>query len=364
MKNYIHFGALILSFAVLSSKVLFAQISFSENDILSLKGSSRIVLLRGPDSNSAEISIGSGGMNQVWDFRNIDTSGLITAPLEFLDPSGGYKADLFPEANLRQSISAVFNGVNFVFDSYLSITSNQFKSLGSASNTSGNETIKFQEGTAPLPMTMGTSWQSISKDTTEIAGIITITMDSTLNMVDGYGTLRIPAGDFESLRVREHGVIITTTKAFGFSFGDTIQSVSYTWLTKEHLQTFSADSTSNGRGKLSQMVSTEPATSVTDLNEMPEIFLLEQNYPNPFNPSTKIKYSISNVQTKHASSLQHVTLKVYDILGNEVAALVNKQQQPGNYEVEFDGTNISSGVYFYQLKADKFISTRKMILLR
>ncbi len=97
-------------------------------------------------------------------------------------------------------------------------------------------------------------------------------------------------------------------------------------------------------------------------------FNLEQNYPNPFNPSTKIKYSIPVVETRHASSVQ---LKVYDILGNEVATLVNKQQQPGNYEVEFNssaGTNIysplPSGIYFYQLKVGNYIQSKKMVLLK
>ena len=94
----------------------------------------------------------------------------------------------------------------------------------------------------------------------------------------------------------------------------------------------------------------------------PAEYFLAQNYPNPFNPTTKIKYSIpATVKTGHASSLQ---LKVYDILGREVATLVNKQQQPGNYEVEFNASNLSSGIYFYELKAGNFVQTKKMILIR
>lgn len=91
-------------------------------------------------------------------------------------------------------------------------------------------------------------------------------------------------------------------------------------------------------------------------------FKLEQNYPNPFNPSTKIKFNIPNVDTRHASSLQMVTLKVYDILGNEIATLVNEELSPGEYEVEFKAASISSGVYFYKIQAGEFISVRKMIL--
>ncbi|NOX65334.1 MAG: T9SS type A sorting domain-containing protein [Chlorobi bacterium] len=104
--------------------------------------------------------------------------------------------------------------------------------------------------------------------------------------------------------------------------------------------------------------------SVENKDNVPSKFGLEQNYPNPFNPSTKIKYSIANVETRHASSLRNVTLKVYDILGREVATLVNKQQQPGNYEVEFNASKLTSGIYFYSLRSGEFVQSRKMILLK
>jgi hypothetical protein len=97
--------------------------------------------------------------------------------------------------------------------------------------------------------------------------------------------------------------------------------------------------------------------------EGPRDFSLSQNYPNPFNPSTKIKYTIPYVETHSDASLL-VTLKVYDVLGNEVATLVNEEKTPGEYEVEFDGINLPSGIYFYHLKAGDFIQTRKMILLK
>ena len=96
----------------------------------------------------------------------------------------------------------------------------------------------------------------------------------------------------------------------------------------------------------------------------PKEFVLYQNYSNPFNPSTTIKYEIPKVETRHASSLQMVTLKVYDILGNEIATLVNEEKQPGVYEVEFDASSLASGMYLYKLQAGTFVQTKKMILLR
>ena len=98
-------------------------------------------------------------------------------------------------------------------------------------------------------------------------------------------------------------------------------------------------------------------------------FNLYQNYPNPFNPIMKIKYTIPSVETRHASSQQMISLKVYDILGNEIATLVNEERPAGRYEVEFSShsgevRNLPSGVYFYQLKAGSFTETKKMILMK
>ncbi|MDZ7767464.1 MAG: T9SS type A sorting domain-containing protein [Melioribacteraceae bacterium] len=98
-------------------------------------------------------------------------------------------------------------------------------------------------------------------------------------------------------------------------------------------------------------------------DETPIKFSLSQNYPNPFNPSTKIKFNIPTVETGHAPSLQ-TSLIVYDVLGREVKTLINQNMQPGNYEIEFNATGLSSGVYFYKLSAGEFVETKKMMLVR
>ena len=98
----------------------------------------------------------------------------------------------------------------------------------------------------------------------------------------------------------------------------------------------------------------------------PTEFSLEQNYPNPFNPTTKITYTIPSTPLSFGEGLG-VRLLVYDILGNEVATLVNEPQQPGTYEVEFNvgqAISLSSGVYYYQLRAGGFTQTKKMLLLK
>jgi len=103
-------------------------------------------------------------------------------------------------------------------------------------------------------------------------------------------------------------------------------------------------------------------TDVEIIDNIPSEFSLSQNYPNPFNPSTKIKFTIPVTLSGVEGSL--VTLKVFDVLGNEIATLVNEEKQIGEYEVEFIKNELTSGIYFYQLKAGKFIETKKMVLIK
>jgi hypothetical protein len=90
--------------------------------------------------------------------------------------------------------------------------------------------------------------------------------------------------------------------------------------------------------------------------ECPQTFILAQNYPNPFNPATVIQFSIMNPQ--------FTILKVFDVLGRDVATLVDKEVKPGSYDVVWDATGSSSGVYLYRLQAGKFIEMKKMLLLQ
>ncbi len=95
---------------------------------------------------------------------------------------------------------------------------------------------------------------------------------------------------------------------------------------------------------------------------MPSKFSLEQNYPNPFNPVTKIKFSVPQIAS--GFSANKVILKVYDLLGREIAILVNEEKQAGTYEVKFNASNLSGGTYFYRLQAGDFVETRKLSLLK
>lgn len=98
----------------------------------------------------------------------------------------------------------------------------------------------------------------------------------------------------------------------------------------------------------------------------PSKFELFQNYPNPFNPTTKIKFTIPFGDSPLLGGARGglVTLKIYDVLGYEVATIFNEKKEAGSYEVEFIAEKLSSGIFFYQLRAGSFVETKKMLLLR
>jgi len=114
------------------------------------------------------------------------------------------------------------------------------------------------------------------------------------------------------------------------------------------------------------LVDTSEVVSVREVNnsqgKIPHEYQLLQNYPNPFNPNTKIRYAIPRLRGDKRGGL--VTLKVYDVLGNEIAVLVNEYKPAGVYEVVFDAYILPSGLYFYKLQSGSFTETKKMILLR
>lgn len=103
-------------------------------------------------------------------------------------------------------------------------------------------------------------------------------------------------------------------------------------------------------------VTSTPVTSTAIVDQIPLSSSLFQNYPNPFNPSTTIRYELP--------SRVHVTLTIFNTLGQQVAVLVNETQEPGYHNVKFDGSGLASGVYFYRLQAGDYVATKKLLILK
>jgi hypothetical protein len=185
--------------------------------------------------------------------------------------------------------------------------------------------------------------------------------------LDGNGTA-------EGLQIEVHGIMeylseflphdengnvsITEDNADSLDLTPEIMRGGYVYIWLEEDRSFGIHNPAFTIGLLKAAIEELGGVMAVDYPEsgMPQEYQLSQNYPNPFNPSTTIKYQIPEVSS--------VTIKVYDVLGNEVAILVSEEKSIGSYEIEFNATGFSSGIYFYNLQAGSFMETKKMILLK
>ncbi len=155
---------------------------------------------------------------------------------------------------------------------------------------------------------------------------------------------------------------VTSSGPYSISAGDEI-TIAFAFAGADSLSEL-IESIQQSRAKYNSITSVK-----RDYSILSNQFKLYQNYPNPFNPTTTIKYTIPSVKTLHTVShqkatLQQVQLKVYNVLGKEVATLVNKQQPAGTYQIIFNGNNLASGIYYYRLKSGNYMLTKKMMILR
>ena len=158
-------------------------------------------------------------------------------------------------------------------------------------------------------------------------------------------TLQISTfGSFINFVVNQPGITSTS-----FSVNGLEENKKFYWRVR--------GATSNYEGLFSQVFRfTTGSSSSVNENENLYIYNLEQNFPNPFNPITHIKYQLAKPD--------FVTIYIYNILGMEIAKLVNEEKSAGSYEVEYDATHLSSGIYFYRLQTDSFVETKKMVLMK
>jgi hypothetical protein len=162
---------------------------------------------------------------------------------------------------------------------------------------------------------------------------------------------------------------------YGYTHGDAISSSGYlrvtvedTGATVEYIRSFlpEHENTQRHNGDVAYSYVLRPSHSASTGQEAghePFLYSLEQNYPNPFNPVTNIGYTVGVVSRQSSVAIQ-VRLAVYDMLGREVAVLVDEKKQPGKHEVTFDAGRLASGVYFYRMQAGDFMQTRKLLVLR
>jgi len=323
-----------------------------------------------------QLNIGQPGGNNTWDFTGISPDTTFT--LNFIDASTTPFKDNFPGANVatyslfEAIISSNTTMRSEAWDYYSNTQYLEYGTAAYLTNTVSNVSQTFTniETHIPpfseydFPMEFEDVWTS--KDSTKFQSFddqeMLVYGDSTSfvynSHIDAWGTMIMPSGKTVDV-LRERKQTIETSYLIP-GFPQTSIEVHYIFSAKtgESFSILAESEDPPNSGTVSGLVAwnNDDVTSVEKLEAIPTEFSLKQNYPNPFNPSTTIEYSI----TKQS----HVVLNVYDIIGNEVAQLVDESQSAGNYRFNFDGSKLSSGTYIVKLSAGDKIETKKMILLK
>lgn len=341
-----------------------AQISVTSTDILGLLGKSQV--FRSDTTGSALVNVGAAGADQTWDFRAQTINGE-NLTIHYSLPQNTPFAQEFPQSNFVQSID--YTGVVMgTYYSYSTVGVNAWTQIGEVVISQGTASVDtVNESVFPLPLQFNQTWTATTSDSFgDPATFAFVVKTSAVESVDAWGTIRLPFGDMSCLRIRSNDAFITALYTSGMlSQSDTSTSITYSWITQSHGGvvgiTSQDDETNPNFTKASSFVLLHSTTTAVDerqaTNEMPDKFVLAQNYPNPFNPSTQITFALSTAQK--------VTLKVFDLVGKEVATLLQNAHKPaGVHQLTFDAATLSSGVYFYQLRAGEFVETKKMLLAR
>ncbi|MCZ7602697.1 MAG: T9SS type A sorting domain-containing protein [Melioribacteraceae bacterium] len=322
-------------------------------------------ILNYSDTIGIDVDIGTPGENS-WDFENHPFH--LEFDVDVVDPGSTPKADLFSSAT-HALITNYDVGQNEATSyTYLIIEDGNYGEDGlyfiaGVSSSTSEVTIENDPpgNILQFPVNYQDSWTTSHTKitTTELNGVPisnTEAEETSSKLVDGYGTIVLPDGTTEeALRIKIEGERTVN--------GDTEEILSFMFITRSGASLTAVADDPNGSDN--GVIQTEQVnwnygngspSSVDKIEELANDFVLSQNYPNPFNPTTNIQYSIPKAS--------HVSLKVYDVLGNEVATLVNEKLSSGVYNSKFDASTLSSGIYFYTLEAGNFVTTKKLSLIK
>lgn len=364
-----------LVFLILIVSPIHSQITFTDDDLTNFV-SPGVVVYEYDDTVITSVNIGSLGATS-WDFSGLKTHKTLSEVS--ISPIGTPLASLYPNAtHCFYYEDITMNHSSQLWTYYTK--SNGLKELGTFQKyIAATDTFTFRDIKIPYdyrymnPLAYNTSWNisfidSIFQSHNSLK-LALYKNEYIERIADAYGTMILPGGkSIEALRVKVDSRITTFQPFLPMKYERTIK---YTfWAKTGDMVTFVALDTS---AATSGIISIKGAswiiynfTGVKDFTFSPTLFRLEQNYPNPFNPSTTIEYQIP-IQS-------FVTLKIFDLLGNEVAVLVNEEKQPGTYEVEFQSAvsnrQLVSGVYFYTIQGNSLVGSKnfrevkKMMLLK
>jgi hypothetical protein len=362
-------------------------ITISASDVAAMFASGTTTTYRG-DTLTTTADIGAPGASS-WDFSALNTHTRMA--LQSVPPAGTpYFTSHFPAATHALSdtsftYSFTYTGLGLVLlkgtgYNYMTLGTDLldygFKGTGNVYLAGSPYPAEGQWLRYPaavyykLPLELSTTWTTsyvevLSGSATIFGFPFAVGPDSTRHTivytVEAYGSLIVPgSGAQDALRIRKVDTYATKSASSSAWSTDAVR-VGYMILAKNgaSVQFTAVDPngpTSGTIGVTSVQWTSATPTSVQAVSTVPGVFNLSQNYPNPFNPSTTIRFTLP--------SSQQVTLKVYNLLGAEVATLVNQTVEAGESSVRFDGAGLSSGMYLYKLQAGAMTQTRRMMLVK
>lgn len=352
----------LLGLLFICAHLIYAQPEVTQTDVLNLVNGKGIWEISG--EGSIPIDLGQAGPDQVWDFRNIEMGNPIEYELRINKTEGSLYGDRYSTSDHVLINTQVINPAFKVF-SYLNVLENRLQIVSRVIDNAGDLNFSYTHPDyyIPLPLTYGATWQSIETDTADwgAQGIYVFKFHYD-NVVDAYGTVRLPVGDIQCLRLRTYVVNVSNSP-------DTVRTYEYTWIAKNNLLIAIAKGTYNDPNPDFATASyferfksiQRPTGLFSRTKKIPSDYELKPNYPNPFNPSTSIEYTISNSE--------YVRLEVYNTSGQKIKTLLADFQLAGQYEAVWDGTNesgqsASSGIYIYRLTTQTTLLSKRMVLMK
>jgi len=352
-------ASIVCCFMIFSATAL-SQITVTSADVQSFYGDGKSWRIISANNLNTSMNVGTASSSaQTWALPGVSFTDSLR--VDCLLPSRTPYASSFARATITRRSIIGSGGLTVTTYEYARITADSIIDLGTATRSQGqgidNTTFnqKYRLETV-LPVTYGMT--NVKRDSSSFGGG-GYSIQQTTQTVDSYGSISTPVGTYQTLRMKETQI---TRNVFPGVPASIDTSVSFTWVAREGLLV-SVDLSSNRQ--TSGTIPIQDAsyeyinTSVGIANSAPTLPRdpeLNQNYPNPFNPTTTISYNLP--------SGGNVTLGIFDVLGKQVAQLVDGLQSAGYHSVKFDGSALRSGVYFYRIQSGTFVDTKKLILIK
>ena len=352
--------------ALFFQTMAFSQISITTGDLTNnyFGAGKSWFLYESPDTVMMNVGSASSSAAQTWSAPSLNIKDSLRLD-NVLPSSTPYNAD-FPGAMYAQKGSILDSIITLETYAYYRLSNDSLLTLGSAQHEAGSfggmtfdtSIINNRAQLAlRLPLQLG---EVIAQgaDTINSSGLF-FEVTTETETYDAYGTLNLPIGSFGALR--ETNVILTKVYN-GATLVNSSTSYTISWVTESGNQlAVQVDTLPSGNVKVHSVsltyVGSTPATLVKASAQLPGSFMLSQNYPNPFNPTTNIQFTVP--------ADGRAVLKVFNTLGQEVATLFDGEATTGTYhQVQFNASNLASGIYFSRLEFDGKMQMKKMVLLK